>query len=228
MARSGTRVEDKQGAAAQSSAATAQMQEAKKRLADCQLRAPITGYIGMRQLEVGNTIAPGVPVFSVVDLNPVKVKVGIPEAEIGKMHQGDRAEVSIPSLGGQQFTGRIEAIAAASDASSRTYVSKIVVENPKLTLRAGMVAEARLIGDTQVKAVTVPGSAVVRDERGITKVFVLNTGQNRVYSRRIELGRMIGDQVAIRSGLTGDERVVVDGQHSVREGSTVQVQGGAL
>lgn len=228
MARAGTRVEDKQGAAAQSAAATAAMQEAKKRLSDCQLRAPISGYIGMRQLEVGNTIAPGMPVFSVVDLNPVKVRVGIPEAEIGKIRQGDRAEVSIPSLGGQQFSGRVEAIAAASDPASRTYVSKIAVENPKLVLRAGMVAEARLVGETKVNAVTIPGSAVVRDERGVTKVYVLNVGQNRVYSRRIELGPIMGDQVAIRNGLNGDDRVVVEGQHYVREGSTVQVQGGAL
>jgi RND family efflux transporter MFP subunit len=225
MARSGTRVEDKQTAAAQFGAASAQMQEAKKRLADCQLRAPISGFIGMRQLEVGNTVAPGVPVFSVVDLNPVKVRVGIPEAEIGKVHEGNRAEVSIPSLDGKQFVGRIEAIAAASDPASRTYVSKIVVENPNLLLRAGMVSEARLTGDTRINAITVPGSAIVRDERGVTQVFVLAPGQNHVYGRRIEVGEMIGDQVEIRSGLNGDERVVVNGQHNVREGSVVRLEG---
>lgn len=226
MAKSGTRVEDKHAAAAQSSAATAQMQEARKHLADCQLRAPISGYIGMRQLEVGDTVAPGVPVFSVVDLNPVKVKVGIPEAEVGKVHEGARAEVSIPSLDGQKFDGRVEAIAAASDPVSRTYVSKIAVPNPTLVLRAGMVSDARLIGDTQINAITVPGSAIVHDERGVTQVFVLAPGQNRVYGRRVEVGSMIGSEVEIRSGLNGNEQVVVDGQQNVREGSTVTVQGG--
>ena len=216
MAQSGTRVEDKHAASAQLSAATAQREEAKKRLADCQLRAPISGYIGMRQLEVGDTVAPGVPVFSVVDLNPVKVRVGIPEAQVGKVHEGARAEVSIPSLDGQQFEGRVEAIAAASDPASRTYVSKIAVPNPTLVLRAGMVSEARLIGDTQMNAITVPGSAIVRDERGVTQVFVLAPGQNRVYGRRVEVGAMIENEVEIRSGLNGNEQVVVDGAHNVR------------
>ena len=227
MAQSGTRVEDKQAASAQLSAATAQMQEAKKRLADCQLRAPISGFIGMRQIEVGNTVAPGVPVFSVVDLDPVKVRVGIPEAEVGKVREGLRAEVSIPSLDGQRFDGRVEAIAAASDPASRTYVSKIVVPNPKHQLRAGMVSEAHLISDAQVNAITVPGSAIVRDARGVTQVYILAPGQNRVYARRVEVGSMIGNEVAIQTGLNGNEQVVVDGQQNVREGSIVKIEGGA-
>jgi len=227
MAQSGTRVEDKQAASAQLSAATAQMQEAKKRLADCQLRAPISGFIGMRQIEVGNTVAPGVPVFSVVDLDPVKVRVGIPEAEVGKVREGLRAEVSIPSLDGQRFDGSVEAIAAASDPASRTYVSKIVVPNPKHQLRAGMVSEAHLISDAQVNAITVPGSAIVRDARGVTQVYILAPGKNRVYARRVEVGSMIGNEVAIQTGLNGNEQVVVDGQQNVREGSIVKIEGGA-
>ncbi len=142
------------------------------------------------------------------------------------MRESDRAEVSIPSLDGQQFEGRVEAIAAASDPASRTYVSKIVVENPKLILRAGMVSEARLIGDTQMNAITVPGSAIVRDERGVTQVFVVPPGQNRVYGRRVEVGSMIGNEVEIRSGLSGNEQVVFDGQQNVREGSIVKIEGG--
>jgi multidrug efflux pump subunit AcrA (membrane-fusion protein) len=227
MAQSGTRVEDKQAASAEYSAATAQMQEAKKRLADCQLRAPISGFIGMRQIEVGNTVAPGVPVISIVDLDPVKVRVGIPESEVGKVREGARAEVSIPSLNGQKFEGRVEAIAAASDPASRTYVSKIVVPNPSRVLLAGMVSEARLFGDTEVNVLTLPGSAIVRDARGVTQVFVVTPGQNRTYGRRVEVGAMNGNEVEIRSGLTGSEQVVVGGQNYVREGSLVKIEGGS-
>jgi multidrug efflux pump subunit AcrA (membrane-fusion protein) len=227
MAQSGTRDEDKQAASGQHVAANAQLAEARKRLADCQLRAPIAGFIGMRQLEVGVTVAPGVPVISVVDLDPVKVKAGIPESEVGKVREGARAEVSIPSLDGQKFEGRVEAVAAASDPASRTYVSKIVVHNPSRVLLAGMVAEARAFGDTQVNTLTLPGSAVVRDPRGVTQVFVLAPGQNRVTGRRVDIGAMIGNEVEIRSGLSGNEQVVVDGQNYVREGSLVKIEGGS-
>lgn len=226
MAQSGTRAEDKLAASGQHAAAIAQLAEAKKRLADCQLRAPISGFIGMRQLEVGMTVAPGIPVISVVDLNPVKVKVGIPESEVGKVREGARAEVSIPSLNGQKFEGRVEAIAAASDPSSRTYIAKIVVSNPSRVLLAGMVSEARLFGDAQENALTIPGSAIVRDARGVPQVFLLAPGQSRAYGRRVEVGAMIDNQVEIRSGLTGAEQVVVDGQQNVREGSIVKIEGG--
>jgi len=196
MAQSGTRAEDKLAASGQHAAANAQMAEAKKRLADCQLRAPISGFIGMRQLEVGVTVAPGLPVISVVDLNPVKVRVGIPESEVGKVHEGARAEVSIPSLNGQKFEGRVEAIAAASDPSSRTYISKIVVSNPSRVLLAGMVSEARLFGDAQENAITIPG-AICREhsragiERGSTGIRLAQTDSPRP---PVELAMFSGKQ----------------------------------
>ena len=91
-----------------------------------------------------------------------------------------------------------------------------------------MVSEAHLIGDAQVNAITVPGSAIVRDARGVTQVYILAPGQNRVYGRRVEVGSMIGNEVAIQTGLNGNEQVVVDGQQNVREGSIVKIEGGAL
>jgi multidrug efflux pump subunit AcrA (membrane-fusion protein) len=89
-----------------------------------------------------------------------------------------------------------------------------------------MVAEARLIGANQINAITIPGSAIVRDEQGVTQVFIFEPDKNRVYRRRVEVGSMIGHEVEIRSGLNGKEQVVVDGQQNVREGSIVNVEGG--
>ena len=100
MARQGTRVEEKRLASAQYRAAMAQSARGRKRLANCQLRAPITGFVGMRRIDAGDTVAAGAPVISVLDLNPVKVRVAIPEAEIGKVREGARATVSLPSLDG--------------------------------------------------------------------------------------------------------------------------------
>jgi multidrug efflux pump subunit AcrA (membrane-fusion protein) len=61
----------------------------------------------------------------------------------------------------------------------------------------------------------------------VTQVFVVTSGQNRAYGRRVEVGSMIGNEVEIRSGLTGNEQVVVDGQNYVREGSLVKIEGGS-
>jgi multidrug efflux pump subunit AcrA (membrane-fusion protein) len=202
MAKQGTRVQDKEAATGQFHAAAAQMHEAQKHLADCQLRAPIAGFVGVRHLDVGNTVAAGMPVIGVLDLNPVKVRVAIPESEIGKVQQGARATVSIPSL------------------------VKITVPNPQHVLRAGMVAETRIYGSAMVNALTVPGDAVVRDAHGVTNVYVYEPTRQRVYARRVEVGAPINNEIEIRVGLNGSEQVVVAGQQNVREGSPAKVIGG--
>jgi RND family efflux transporter MFP subunit len=226
MARQGTRVQDKEAAKGQSHAAAAGMHEAQKRLADCQLRAPIAGFVGVRHLDVGNTVAAGMPVIGVLDLDPVKVRVAVPESEIGKVRQGARATISIPSLDGRPFEGKVEAVGVAADPASRTYTVKIAVPNPQHVLRAGMVAEARIYGSAIVNALTVPGDAVVRDAHGVTNVYVYEPSRQRVYARRVEAGAPINNEIEIRSGLTGSEQVVVAGQQNVHEGAPAKVIGG--
>lgn len=227
MAVQGTRAEDKASATGQAKAAVAQMHEAKKRLGDTRLLAPVAGFVGMKKVEVGNTVAAGAPVFSVLDLDPVKVRVGIPESEIGKVRLGGRAQVSIPALDGRQFEGKVEAVGVAADAASRTYTVKIAVPNHEHLLKAGMVAEARILSDQQVNALTLPGDAIVRDARGVTLVYVLDASRGRVYGRRVEPGLPIGNEVEIKSGLQPGEQVVVAGQQNVREGSIAKLAGGA-
>jgi RND family efflux transporter MFP subunit len=226
MARQGTRVEEKDQAGAQFRAAGAQMREARKRLGDTQLRAPIAGFIGMRRIDVGDTVAAGVPVISVLDLNPAKVRVGVPEAEIGKVREGARAAVTISSLDNRQFEGKVDAVGVTAEPASRTYTVKIAVPNPERLLRAGMVSEAKIYGASMINVITVPGDAIVRDAQGVLQVYVYYPTQQRVYARRVEVGAPIENEVEIRSGLTGDEQVVVAGEQNVREGSLARVIGG--
>jgi RND family efflux transporter MFP subunit len=166
------------------------------------------------------------PVISVLDLNPVKVRVAIPEAEIGKVHEGARVTVSIPSLDGKTFEGNVETVGVAADPASRTYAVKIAVKNPARLLRAGMVSESRIYSPAMVNAITVPGDAIVHDPRGVAHVYVYLPAQQRVYARRVDVGGLIGNEVEIRGGLTGNEEVVVAGQQNVREGSPAKVMEG--
>lgn len=227
MAQEGTRQEDRETATAQAHAAEAQATEERKRLSDTRLVAPISGSIAMRKVDPGQTVAPGMPVFTIVELNPVKVRVGVPEAEIGKVHQGATAEILAPSLGGRSFTGKVAIIGVAAEPASRTYTVKVLVPNPGPVLLAGMVAEARIFGPTKIKSLTIPGEAVVPDPQGAPTVFVYNAERKRVYGRRVEVGPPVGKEVEIRSGLNGSEQVVVAGQGKVREGSVVELAGGA-
>jgi multidrug efflux pump subunit AcrA (membrane-fusion protein) len=226
MAVEGTRLEDQNAAIAQALAAKAQASEESKRLGDTRLLAPITGNISMRRIDPGQTVAGGAAVFSIVNLNPARVRVGVPEAEIGKVRRGAKAEVSLPSLAGRSFEGQVEIIGVSAEAASRTYAVKIVVPNPGPVLLAGMVAEARIVGPAKAQVLTIPGEAIVRDPQGAPNVYVYHPDRNRVYARRIEVGPPIGGEVQIRSGLNGDEQIVVAGQQKLREGTPVQIVGG--
>ena len=226
MAKEGTRKEDIAAAIAQAHAADSQASEEGKRLSDTRLLAPISGNISMRKVDPGQTVAAGTAVFSIVDLNPAKVRVGVPEAEIGKVKYGAAAEVFAPSLPGQRFEGKVGIIGVAAEPASRTYTVKIIVPNRGPVLLAGMVAEAHIFGRTKARVLTIPGESIVPDPQGAPNVMVYNPERKRVYAHRVEVGAPLGTEVEIRSGLRGNEQIVVSGQQKLREGSLVEIAGG--
>ncbi len=224
MARDGARVEDKKAAKATLEKARAAEKIARKRLADCTLHAPISGWVARRGVEPGESIAAGMPVFAIVDLDPVKVRAGVPESDVAKIRPGLPATVQVPALPESSFEGRVELVGVAADPMSRTYTTKIVIPNPDSVLRAGMVAEALIHGDEKVEALTVPGEAIVRDPDGATLVYTYFPEQRRVYAKRVETGTVYGREVEITSGLSGDELVVVTGQNKLRDGVRVKAE----
>ncbi len=227
QAKEGTRKEDIAAAAAQAHAAAAQASEEGKRLSDTRLLAPISGSIAMRKVDAGQTVSPGMPVFTIVELNPVKVRVGVPEADIDKVRYGAAAEVCAPSLAGKHFKGKVGIIGVAAEPASRTYTVKVIVPNPGPVLLAGMVAEAQILGPARVSVLTLPGEAIVHDPQGAPFVYVYSAGRKRVYARRVEVGQPVNAEVEVR-GLRGDEQIVVAGQQKLREGSLVEIAGGGI
>lgn len=226
MAQEGTRREDRAAAEALARQSDALANEEMKHLSDTRLLAPISGMVGSRKIDAGSTVAAGSPAISLVNLNPAKVRVGVPEAEIDKIKMGEVAEVSIPSLGGRSFKGKVGIIGVAAEPASRTYTVKIIMPNPGPVLLSGMVAEARIFGPAKARALTVPPESIVHDPQGAPGVFVYHPDRRRVYARKVEVGSPVGAEVEIRSGLKGDEQIVVAGQQKLQEGSLVQIAGG--
>ena len=181
MAQNGARKEDRAAAGASVRQAQAQVGANRKRVSDARLVSPINGIIARRSIDPGEMVSAGLPVFSIVDLNPVRVRVGIPEADIGRIRVGQRARITIPAL-----DGGVE-------------------------------------GSGMVDVVVVPGEAIVHDPQGSTLVYVYYPDRKRVHARRVETGSVRDREVEINSGLSGDEPVVVAGQHKLREGSLVEV-----
>jgi membrane fusion protein (multidrug efflux system) len=227
MAQKGSRAEDKQAATGQMRTAMAQMQDAKTRLVRCSLVAPIAGFIGMKHINAGDFVAAGTPVFSVLDLDVAKVRVAIPEGEIGNIHIGSNTTVTIPSLAGQSFQGRVDVLGMTADPLSRTYTGKIAVANSEHLLRDGMVSESRIYGTAQVHVLTIPGNAVVRDPHGVSIVYVYDASRHIVFARRIETDSFLGSEIVVKSGLKAQDQVVIAGQQNLFEGAPVSLNGGA-
>lgn len=210
------------GAGEQLNQAVAGAKEAGKRLSDTILVAPVAGFISRRAVEPGNMAVAGTPAFQIVTLDPIEVLVGVPETSIHLVRSGQKVQVRIPALPGESFAGTIREINVAADPSTRTYSTRIRVANPQHRLRIGMIAEATIQGDQVIKALTIPASAIVRDPQGATLAYVYYPSQKRVFSKPVETGRVVGDEVEIRNGVQADEQVVIGGQQELRNGNLVE------
>lgn len=198
---------------------------ARKHLSDASLYAPATGFISRRSIEPGQTASPGSPVFEIVTLDPVEINVGVPETDIHLVKVGQKAFVTIPALPSQSFVGKVRVINVSADPNTRTYMTRIEVPDPTHIIRIGMVAEARIEGNRVVDLMTLPAESILRDPQGATIVFIYYPDQQRVYAKRIETGALYGREIAIKSGLSGNEAVVLAGQEKLRDGAIVALVG---
>ena len=205
--------------------AVANQKLAQKRLGDASLYSPSAGFISRRSIEPGQTASPGSPAFEIVKLDPVEINVGVPETDIHLIRVGQKATVAIPALPTESFEGNVRVINVSADPNTRTYMTRIVVPNPARILRIGMVAEAGIQGDRAVDLMSLPAETILRDPQGATIVFVYYPEQGRVYAKRVEAGAVYGREVAIKSGLSGDEAVVFAGQEKLRDGVIVSLTG---
>jgi membrane fusion protein (multidrug efflux system) len=194
---------------------------AQKRLGDTQLASPISGIVVRRGIELGEMASPGIPVFTIVAVDPVEIRVGIPESQIGLIRHGATATVAVPALAGPMYTARVTMIGVSADPASRTYPVKIDVPNPGRSLLPGMIAEAHINGSRMTRAFTVPGEAVVRDAEGATLVFIYFPEERRVYGRRVTIGAPIDREIEITNGIAPGELIVVAGQDRLRDGVAV-------
>ncbi len=192
-----------------------------KHLKDAELRAPISGFISKRSIEPGQTASAGQPVFEIVNLDTVEVNVGVPETDIHLVRDGQQAAITLPALPGESFKGFVRLVNISADSGTRTFMTRVSIPNPKHILKIGMVADARIQGDKIAKMLTAPIEAIVRDPQGATMVYVYYPDQKRVYAKRVEIGAPRERDLEIRSGLSGDDWIVLAGQTRLRDGALV-------
>ena len=202
--------------------AKSQLDVAKKNLADCRLVAPVSGIIGKKMIGAGETALPSQAVVSILDISSVKVKVAIPEAEIGGISGNTSSIIKVEAIGSSFEGGRIEK-GVQADALTHTYDIRINVVNRERKLLPGMVASVSFgseKSEVKTEQLSMPVTAVQKQADG--SLFVWTIGKDSTAHRTtITTGETLGNRIVVTTGISEGERIVTEGYQKLSENTKV-------
>ncbi len=212
---------DLDSATAQLAASKARVEEIRARLDRTRILAPIAGVLDELLVEEGEYVDPGNRVAQLVETDPVKVVVEVPERDTAFFAPRDKAEVVTETRGiEKRLVGQIEFISELADPQTRSTRMEILLENKERLLRSGQIVRVRLARRVLKDAILIPLLAVIPMEDGMA-VYVVNSAQAE--RRDIRLGAIKGDRVQVLSGLKPGDQLIVAGHRFVAPGQKVNV-----
>jgi membrane fusion protein, multidrug efflux system len=193
------------------------------------IRAPFSGILGIRKVNLGQYLAAGEAVVPLQSLNPIYVDVGLPQQVLGQIAVGRLLRVTSEDLPGRVFTGRITALDSVVDQATRNVQVQATLSNPEGKLRPGMFVQVQVGLGTSRPVIALPASAISYAPYG-DSVFIitdLKDQQGRTYrgvrQQFVKIEGSQGDQVAVVSGVNPGDEVVSSGVFKLRNGAAVQV-----
>ncbi len=192
------------------------------------IRAPFSGVLGIRQVNLGQYLAGGTPIVPLQSLDPIYVNFAVPQQEVGRLRVG--TEVRVATDGAPEETrGRVTSVDSVVDEATRNVQVQAMLPNPDGRLRPGMFVQTRIEVGSAATVVALPASAISYAPYG-DSVFVVKTLQpaqgptyRGVIQRFVKLGGGRGDQIAVLSGLQPGEEVVTSGVFKLRNGTAVRI-----
>jgi membrane fusion protein, multidrug efflux system len=192
------------------------------------IRAPFSGLLGIRQVNLGQYLNGGAPVVPLQSLHPIYVNFAVPQQDASRLRAGGTVTVTAEGEA-RPFTGRITAIDSVVDPATRNVQVQATLPNPEGRLHPGMFVETQVGTGSAGSVVALPASAISYAPYG-DSVFVVEqvkgpTGSTYAGVRQqvVKLGGSRGDQVAVLSGLEAGAEVVTSGVFKLRNGAAVRV-----
>ncbi|MFY0252930.1 efflux RND transporter periplasmic adaptor subunit [Chitinophaga sp. 30R24] len=194
---------------------------ASRRVSDTYVKAPISGIINKKYIEQGAYLSVGNKMFDIVDVSRLKLAVSVPEGQVVNLKKGQQVEVTSNVFPETKYQGTITFIAAKGD-NSLNYPVEMEVNNiPGKDLKAGMYGTAHFVNPAVDKTIFIARTAFIGGVNS-NEIYVLDGKAAR--KRKVVAGRIVGDQVEVREGLSEGETVITSGQINLTEGATVSVQ----
>ncbi|MCM1291963.1 MAG: efflux RND transporter periplasmic adaptor subunit [Bacteroides sp.] len=190
---------------------------------DATITAPISGVVAHKLADVGQTMAPGIPVVELMDVSSLKVKISVPEVDLAKLKKGDVATITV---GDRTYSGKLTDMGVAANALSRTYDVKFLINDPDGSLHPGMICSVAVDGvtpaadSTSTADVILPPTAVVLDFDNTSYVWVKKNGVAR--RLRVDVGGLDSRGIIITGGLQPSDSVIVEGQQKLSNGLKVE------
>ena len=188
--------------------------------AEATIRAPIDGFVTARKIKLGNTLQPNIIAFEIKRADTLEAILNIPEKELIKINAGQSASIRVDALEDAEFDGILVRVAPEIDPMTGTFRATVEARNELDLLKPGMFARVEVLYDSQADALLVAREAVLNQRTG-QNVYLVRDGL--AVLQPVKTGYVMGDQVEILMGLTEGDEVVVRGQSTLKDGSSVNV-----
>ncbi len=216
-------------ATAQQKATVANVAEIRATIERKMIRAPFSGILGIRKVNLGQYLSAGSAVVQLESLNPIYVNFGLPQQAVGQVGVGRSLRVTSEDIKGKGFVGRVTALDSVVDQATRNIQVQATLSNPEGKLRPGMFVQVEVGMGAGRSVITLPASAISYAPYG-DSVFVITDmkdpkGQTYrgVRQQFVKVEGSRGDQVAVISGVNPGDEVVTSGVFKLRNGAAVQV-----
>ncbi|MDA3878080.1 MAG: efflux RND transporter periplasmic adaptor subunit [Halothiobacillus sp.] len=193
------------------------------------IRAPFSGVLGIRQVDLGQYLAPGANIVSLQQLDPMYIDFTIPQTQIDLIHLDEAVAVKTDARPGKTFEGKITAIEPQINTATRNLTVRASIANPKSELLPGMFATLTIKQGPPQEFLTLPSTAIAFNPYGST-VFVVDHGKSKegketltVSQHFVTTGATRGDQIAILTGIKAGDTVVTSGQIKLRNGAPILI-----
>lgn len=207
-------------AVAQVNSLKAGMDSAKLNVGRGVIRAPMSGVLNRLPVEAGQYVNVGDPIAHIIDIDQVRVAVGIPESDVAAVRGIETFDITIDALGGKVVTGKRYRFSKTADEMARLYRLEILLDNADGKLLPDMFTRVEIVKKRIPDALPVPLYTVITKDDA-AYVYVVKEG--RAHEKRIQLGVQEGWFAQVTEGLMPHDQVIVVGHRSVSEGSAVRV-----
>ncbi|MBN2572539.1 MAG: efflux RND transporter periplasmic adaptor subunit [Ignavibacteriales bacterium] len=184
------------------------------------IKAPFSGVVDKKFIDIGEMVIPGAPIVSIINTGSLKIEAGIPERFIGKINRGSNAKIYIQDILEKPIEGKISYVGATVSTSNRTFNIEINISNYNKLLKPEQSAEVLIEVEKYDNIISIPEEVVIRTDNSYV-VFIANEGKAEM--REIEILNRYEKKIAVKSGLKEGEKLIVVGYQNLINGENINV-----